>query len=325
MDLSIAIRTATVTAGKLSFSVGGGIVYDSIPADEHAETLHKGSTLMRALACQSPAPQYAWHNGVFKPQREASVSVDDEGFLYGFGFFETLRVQKGRPIMLCEHLDRFNQAWQAFFSSPPPNVTWEEIIRQLLERNRLTEKIAAVKILAAAGKPSNDGVPGTLLMTAREYRHRLEGTQKKGLHLVVYPHARHTHLADHKTMNYMFYRAAGRFAADLNADEAVILNIDRSVSETNTANIFCTIDDSIYTPFSEHALPGTMERAVRELLTNWGRPVANRRLLVEELKRADQVFLTNSLMGAVPVIRIDDTLIQPDIGLCQKINATLLE
>ena len=46
MDLSIAIRTATVVGDRLVFSVGGGIVYDSDPEDEYEETLHKGQTLM---------------------------------------------------------------------------------------------------------------------------------------------------------------------------------------------------------------------------------------------------------------------------------------
>ena len=49
MDLSIAIRTATFAAGKVVFSVGGGIVFDSDPASEFEETLHKGRTLMNAL------------------------------------------------------------------------------------------------------------------------------------------------------------------------------------------------------------------------------------------------------------------------------------
>jgi para-aminobenzoate synthetase component 1 len=48
MDLSIAIRTATVVNNTLSFSVGGGIVFDSIPTSEYEETLHKGKTLIEA-------------------------------------------------------------------------------------------------------------------------------------------------------------------------------------------------------------------------------------------------------------------------------------
>ena len=59
MDLSIAIRTATVAEGRLVFSVGGGVVYDSKASDEFEETLHKGRTLISALEGMRPPETFA--------------------------------------------------------------------------------------------------------------------------------------------------------------------------------------------------------------------------------------------------------------------------
>jgi para-aminobenzoate synthetase component 1 len=59
MDLSIAIRTATFTGKKALFSVGGGVVFDSDPASEFEETLHKGRTLMNALEGAQSGPASA--------------------------------------------------------------------------------------------------------------------------------------------------------------------------------------------------------------------------------------------------------------------------
>jgi para-aminobenzoate synthetase component 1 len=50
MDTSILIRTFTAGGGWLQFPVGGGIVADSTPQDEYAETLHKAEGLLRALS-----------------------------------------------------------------------------------------------------------------------------------------------------------------------------------------------------------------------------------------------------------------------------------
>jgi para-aminobenzoate synthetase component 1 len=125
MDLSIAIRTATIADGRLVFSVGGGVVFDSKASDEFEETLHKGRTLMSALERKSPPtttegglneshsarPRLGWCNGKVKPMAEMTVSVEDEGFAYGYGFFETIRVQHGRARMLDAHLARFRRAW----------------------------------------------------------------------------------------------------------------------------------------------------------------------------------------------------------------------
>jgi para-aminobenzoate synthetase component 1 len=322
MDLSIAIRTATITGGRILFSVGGGVVFDSDPADEFTETLHKGQTLMTALDVGPAAPKpVAWCNGVFKPKEEIAVSIDDEGFLYGMGFFETIRVDRGNPVLLESHLERFRGSWDFFFgASSFPDVTWRDVIRQLVERNGLTDKTAAVKILAAAGKHGVTATCGTLLVTARDYIHRLDALGRDGLRLALFPHRRHSFLADHKTMNYLFYKMAGDWAKRQPADEAIILNADGSVSETNTANIFCEIAGKICRPLSDHVLPGIMEKAVCDLLEKWGRPVETRRLTPEDLQKADYVFLTNSLMGAVPVSHIGEWRMGECGELCRKIN-----
>jgi para-aminobenzoate synthetase component 1 len=339
MDLSIAIRTATIADGRLVLSVGGGIVFDSNASDEFEETLHKGRTLMSALEGKRPAgpsedspdapasvrPRIGWCNGKFKPVAEMTVSVEDEGFAYGYGFFETIRVQRGRALRLDAHVARFQRAWNDCFGTTFPDITWKDVIEQVVARNGLEESVAAVKLLAAAGKPGQDDRGVTLMVTARPYTHRLDGSSRKGLQLAVYPHGRRSHLADHKTMNYMFQRMAGKWAQAHDADEAVILNPDGSVSETNTANILCSIGGKIYRPSSDHVLPGTMEQVVCELLTKWGKLVERARLTVDRLKCAECVILTNALMGAVPVTAIDGVAIPDDGGLCDKLNKALFE
>jgi para-aminobenzoate synthetase component I len=323
MDLSIAIRTATFTGGKVVFSVGGGIVFDSDPASEFEETLHKGRTLMNALENANDADSSAgtvWHDGAFKPMEAASVPLDCEGLAYGFGFFETLRVQAGRPILLEAHVQRFELAWRELFRSEPPDVTWPDVIAQLIQRNGLSSTTAVVKLVAAAGKPGGPRRSHVLFATAKPHTPRSLQGPDPGLRLQVYPHARHTHLASHKTLSYMFYKLAGDWAKQHGADEALILNADGSVSETNTANLCCVSGDSACFPASEHVLPGTMAAEVRRLLQRWGFAVEERRLTVDDLRAADHVFLTNSLLGAVPVVTLNDSRLGYDSALCDEIN-----
>ncbi|HET9959956.1 MAG TPA: aminodeoxychorismate synthase component I [Polyangiaceae bacterium] len=328
MDLSIAIRTATFTAGRVVFSVGGGIVFDSDPASEFEETLHKGRTLMNALDPASGGERSeatVWHNGAFKPAAAASLPLDAEGLAYGFGFFETLRVQAGRPILLEAHLKRFELAWREFFQSTPPDVTWADVIAQLIHRNGLSQATAMVKLMAAAGKPGGVRPSHELFASAKPYSPRPVLKSQPGLRLRGYPHSRHTHLASHKTLNYMFYKLAGDWAKRQGADEALILNADRSVSETNTAGVCCVFGKTACFPVSEHALPSTMAGEVRRLLADWGFAVEDRRLTVEDVLSADHVFLTNSLMGAVPAVSLDDKRLTYDSTLCTKLNHSLFD
>jgi para-aminobenzoate synthetase component 1 len=327
MDLSIAIRTATIKDGRLVFSVGGGIVYDSNPADEYQETLHKGKTLMNAIGKtekELPKSPIAWCNGKFRPIEEFSVPVNNEGFLYGFGIFETIRVQNGKICRLQEHLDRFNKSWDYCFGIQRPDITWDAVIFQVLERNGLLDQAVAVKLLAAAGQPGKPGTQ-TLLVTARPYTHRLKAAGRDGLYLATYPHSRESELASHKTMNYMQYKMANDWAKKQGVDESLLLNSDGTVSETATANILCIINGKWYNPVSKHALPGTMEKAVTTWLANQGISVERRAVTLDELKKADQVFLTNALMGIVPVLRIDSSVVRGwDKDLCSKINEILI-
>ncbi|MFP4031487.1 MAG: aminodeoxychorismate synthase component I [Desulfococcaceae bacterium] len=308
-DLSIAIRTATVLNARILFSVGGGIVFDSDPENEYDETIHKGQTLMAAFrGRENPADgnAWVWMNGSLMPAAHAAVPAGHPGFHYGDGFFETIRVDRGRPKLLDAHLDRFNRAWAELFPGPPPDLNWDRVIARVVARNRLDEAVAAVKIIAARGDRELPPWNHSLIVTARPYVHRLAGREAAGLHLRTYPFPRETPLANHKTLNYLYYRRAGRWAADHKADEALVLNSDGSVSETNTGNLVVIHGRTATLPASNHVLPGVTQGAVTDALAARGYRVESRRIPPEELRTADAVILTNSLMGAVSALSLDD-------------------
>ena len=333
MDFSIAIRTATIAGNRLVYSVGGGVVYDSRGEDEFEETLHKGRTISNALerlgatsaARDAGAERIGWLDGKFMPVSAMAVPVEDEGFAYGLGFFETIRVQEGKALRMDAHLARFRRAWDRFLGAGfPDDLTWTEIVSQVVGRSGLDGGVAAVKILAAAGRPGSGWRGVHLTVTARPYVHRLRAIGRNGLRLAVYPDGRHSPLSDHKTCNYMLQRVAADWAKGRGCDEAILLNADRTVSETNTANLLCRIDERWTRPASGHVLPGTMEQAVLGLLERWGTPVETRPLTVPELAAAQAVYATNSLMGAVPVTEIDGIPLAPDEETCGRINRELL-
>jgi para-aminobenzoate synthetase component 1 len=322
MDLSIAIRTATVVGGQVVFSVGGGIVIDSDPASEYEETLHKGRTLMEF--CQgAPADvrPWAWQNGRLVPMADASVPVSDLGVQYGFGFFETIRVTGGTARHLDAHVKRFSAAWQRLFPSPVPDVAWPDVIGQVVAANGLGEQVAAVKILATRGSRNTPPWDHQVVVSARPYTHRLTGKRDAGLRLATYVAPRQTPLADYKTTNYLFYHQAGAWARGNGADEALILNPDGSVSETNSANILLVQGKTIRMPVSPHVLPGVMQGAVCKVLTKFGYEVMGGELFPGAFFEADMVLCTNALMGAVPVVSLDGKEVPYRPDLCHQVNA----
>ena len=308
MDLSIAIRTAIIRGDRVYYSAGGGIVFDSDPADEYRETLAKAATMLRIMQ-KGSAPgrnrPWVWSNGRLTKENRVALPVDSPGFQYGAGLFETIRADDGRPRLLAEHLERFTSSWQALFTTPPPDITWAAVIDQVLQENRLITGAAAVKVMAALGSRRTPPYDHTLAVTARPYTHRLAAPGKSGLLLAVYPHPRHSVTADHKTMNYLYYYLAGQWAAAAGADEALIMNPDSTVSETNTANILLINGRTVTVPESPCVLAGIMQREILTYLTGRGFKIRRTRVSLDDCWSAKEILLTNSLMGAVPVLSID--------------------
>lgn len=326
MDLSIAIRTATIVNDTLLFSVGGGIVYDSTPKAEYEETLHKGRTLMNV--CQQAEPlthiqENVWLNGNIVDINEASLSVTDQALLYGNGFFETILATNGTCPLLADHIDRFNLTWQKLFVSPTPYLSWNDIIVRVLEANGLENRQAAIKILATRGSRTTPPWDHTLLVTARPYTHRLSSIAKDGIAAGIYPFPRQNPLAELKTTNYLYYLHAGQWAKHNKYDEAIILNPDQTISETNTAALFIVKNSTIIRPHSHGALNSVMAAAAAKLLTQWGWTVTEQAMQISDLLQADHAFLTNALMGAVPLLFVDNLSMQYEKDLCQKINLAL--
>ncbi len=325
LDFSIAIRTAVIYRQRMAFSVGGGVVYDSDPRSEFEETLHKGRTVFDV--CRNCPPislstEWVWFNGRLLPAADARLPVTDEGVRYGNGFFETLRADHGRVPLLKAHLDRFNRTWQAVFDTPPPDMTWGTVIDQVLTRNALNARTAALRLTATAGDRAR-GCAGSLWVSAQPYRHRLAALGTRGLDLRVYPEARQSPWADYKTLNYLFYLRAGAWARENGAHEALILNPDGSLSETHTANLLAIRDRTVLRPVSAHVLPGVMEACVCRELEARGYRIEPKPLFPVDLYSADQVLLTNALMGVVPATRLDDAPLAEPTGLSRNLNTAI--
>lgn len=326
LDLSIAIRTATLLRDCVLFSVGGGIIYDSDPEEEYAETLHKGRTLMRVLQGESVPAREAkvWFNGLIMDARSARLEVNTPAVQYGAGLFETIRVEGGRPCFLQEHLTRLERSWRLVFVDHPPKLSWETIISRTIQANGLEQDTAALKILALRGGRTHPPLEHSLLVTARPYRHRLEAIGRSGLRLRTYPQTRQNPLADHKTCNYLFSSQAGDWARRQGGDEALILNPDSSFSETNSANLLIIREFTLIVPAAEHVLPGIMQQKIREHLEEKGYQTEYRRFCAEDLQPEDSILATNSLMGAVPVLQVDERPLADCSELAREIRRSVL-
>ncbi|MCD4741687.1 MAG: aminodeoxychorismate synthase component I [Desulfobacteraceae bacterium] len=327
MDLSIAIRTATVFNKRILFSVGGGIVFDSDPEKEYQETLDKGKTIMDTLASNTSTINHntekAWVNGKIIDKDKACIPATCPGFQYGAGLFETIRAEKGEILRLSDHIRRLNKGLRQLFNEEPLNINWKDVITALLKENNLNSSTAAVKIILAKNDEYSE-FPFFAAVFAKKYTHRLELLQKSGIELIKYPYPRLTPVADHKSLNYLYYYLAGLFAKENNKDEALILNPDMTISETNTCNIMILQENTVILPQSDHVLNGVTINAAINILKKENYEIKKQSVFFKDLLSCSNIILTNALMGAVPVIAIENTKIKYTKEVLEMINSNIV-
>jgi branched-chain amino acid aminotransferase len=244
-------------------------------------------------------------DGVLVAAERASISVFDRGLLYGDGCFEVLRTWDGVARDLDAHLDRLFET-AAFLQM------------KTIERTRLAQ--AVHRTIAAAG-PGEHRIRIVLTRGPGGLAARLAELGSGAAIVIAEPlpaHAEEIALAvvdwplprragrGHKALAYLDHVIALELARARGAGEAIRLDVDGHVIEGATCNVFAVSDGTVTTPpVDTGALPGIVRARVLALCAGAGIPTVVHPLTVREVRDSDELFVTSSLRGVVPVTRLD--------------------
>ncbi len=255
-----------------------------------------------------------WLDGRFRPLDEARISPLDRGFLYGDGLFETIRAERGNILWLSMHLQRLVASLRQFRIPLDPMPDWEPILKRLLGENGLSTQIAAIKIIVTRGIANRLGLPEaanpTVLITASPYSHPPARLYEEGCKLHLFSHGFASPLSGFKALNYLYNLAARQAALDAGCDMAMLMDPRGLVTETCTGSLLARTEGAWWVPESPLQLPGTAVGALRPMMEEAGLCVANRSARPEDFFSADTVWVLNSLVGVMPVARIDEKPVQ---------------
>ena len=243
------------------------------------------------------------------PETQAVVPVNDRGFMYGDGLFETLRVIKGRPFRLVEHLERLARGADFLkIKCPFTQAELQHSISLLVKKNQMPDAILRMVLTRGPGKrgytPGIAGQP-TIVMTLHPAP-PLENRMPWRLMTSSFRVPAADPLAAFKTLNKLAHVMARAEAAAGGADEALLLNTNNEVTETAGGNLFWASGDRVCTvPIRCGALPGVTRAAVLEICRSLGLPTGERRLKPGALRNCKGIFVTQSVFGIVPVAALD--------------------
>lgn len=246
-------------------------------------------------------------NGRMVDPAAPAVSVNDAAVLHGDAFFETLRTYGGRPALLDEHLARLAEAVSASgFPGPAPTAMLEEEVAEAV--NEFSEGEVLIRITVTRGERERGlaEAPGesTRIVTARLIEHSKAG-EDAVVRTVDAPGYRYPR----KSTNYQLQSAEIGAARAAGFDEVLIADAGELI-EGATSNVFMIAGDELVTPALGRCLPGVTRAAVLALAAEHDLTPVERRVTTDELRVADEVFITNSLIELRRVTSVD----KQDVG-----------
>ena len=241
-----------------------------------------------------------WFNGAFVA---GTLPLDphDRGFLLGDGIFETVAVINHKPLWLDDHVQRMAHAATELGIA----FNAEGIFAGLTEVLKKSDaQCEVLRITLSRGKAARglagDGASPSLLITLDEFaaKNFFKPCRLKVSQVRRNEFAPSSRL---KTLSYIDGIAAAReVAAD--AEDALMLNTSGHVASATVANIFALQGDALITPsLDQGILPGITRRVLLDNAKKLGLEPIERAIPLEDLVRADAVFLCNSLRFIRPV------------------------
>jgi len=255
--------------------------------------------------------QQIYLNGLFLDEKKAQISVTNRALWSGEGLFETLRVYQGYIAFLEEHLERLWQGAEFLkLKIPVSSQRLQFLIQETLKLNGLSQAVVRIHLSPEGEEIGEwDSVVKrvNLLISCKPFHPYSENFYESGVECVVADlvRAEQGPLAQVKSSSYLRNVMARRFAKANNALEALILNGQGRVAELSGGNLFWVEDEKVFTPpASEGILLGVTRQRVIELLNKEGLSFAEKELTLENLKQAQEVFLTSSLKEIMPIREI---------------------
>lgn len=252
-------------------------------------------------------------NGTITSADVAVVSPLDRGFLFGDSVYETIRTYGCRPFLLRAHLLRLRRSAERLeipYDEAPVDI--EREVLATIARAGLPE--TAIRVVLTRGRgpvgysTEECGAP-TLVIHARPCPEVPDAFLREGVDVAVVEVTRNARTAldpSIKSSNLLNNFLAWKAAQRLGAYEPILLNAVDRLTEGASSNLFVVRSDRLLTPpLEDGLLEGITRGLVLELARGAGIDVSEESLAGDDLRGADEAFLTSTLKGVLPIRRCD--------------------
>ena len=259
----------------------------------------------------------AWMNDKVMPISQATIPVNDWGLVHSDITYDVVPVIDGAFFRFEEYLSRFFSSMESLYLDPGMNKSEvKKALHQMVGQSGLRDSYVAM--VCSRGRPK---IPGS--RDPRDCKNHFFAWCVPYVHVIkpeiidqgatawisqnvyripeesVNPHIKNYHWGDF---------TQGIFEAkDKNYETVILLDFDGNVTEGPGFNVFAIKDGVLITP-DRGILAGVSRKTVLEIADHLGIRAVIRPLSVDELLAADEVFLSSSGGGVIPIVRVNETI-----------------
>ena len=256
-------------------------------------------------------------DGVITDAERAVVPVLDRGFLSEDSVYEVFWWHRGGLIQAADHFSRLRaSAQRIYMDCPGPDARYAAAIRLAVEASGCPPdgdayvRLVVTRGITSIGLKLDGARNGAVVVVVQDAHRPTPAEWARGLRVALVNRLRVS--ADAldpaaKTGNYMNNLLALHEARQRGADDAVLLNDRARVTEASTANVYRVYRGVLETPpLAAGILRGTTRTRILALCARQGQIAHERDLVASDLRDADEVFLSSSVRGVIPVVAVDD-------------------
>jgi len=269
-----------------------------------------------------------WINGELFHRDQAKISVFDSAVQGGDAVWEGLRVYDGRIFCFEKHLNRLMESAKSMdFTNIPSVEEVKNAVFSTLQANGMKDD-THIRLTLTRGEKITSGMNpklnqfGCTLIVLAEWKSSIYSG--KELRLVTSNIRRNSPLCLDSKIHHanLINNILAKIEANhAGVDDAVMLDLDGFVAETNATNIFMIKNGVVITPFPKACLPGITRGLIIEICKNNNISIVEQDISVTELYNADEVFTTGTMGELARVNEIDKRKIENKGGVLMQLQS----
>ena len=248
--------------------------------------------------------ELVFYNGDFIYEKDISISINNRSFKYGDGFFETIKIVHSKVINFPAHFNRLQRSLDFLKLNSNYNYKFfEDKLSYLIRKNNVLHGISRIHISRKGeGKylPDSNNIDICISTShGKAYKYN------SPISLCVYDddYKALGSLSNLKSANSLIYILASIYARNNNFDNAILLNSSTCIVEATNANIFIVKNEKVYTPpLNDGCVSGIMRNWLFDQID-----IIEESILIDKALEADEIFVSNTIDGLVPVKKIVNT------------------